>query len=94
MEKETLKKELETLKSLRDIANLPAVKLLILSSKDKVMNTVSLLANTYTDKSEIEVKSLCATLKANLDIYQLMTGVQNQIESIEEVLSGENIKNE
>lgn len=83
---EVLKEELKKFIALRDVSHLEGVKLLIDDSKVKVVNCVELLANTYAEKSEQELRSICATLKANLDIYQKMTGLSETIENIEEAL--------
>lgn len=85
-EKDVLREELKTFVALRDVAHLEGVKLLIEDSKVKVINCVEILANNYSEKSEQEIRSVCATLKANLDIYQKMTGLSEQIENIEEAL--------
>lgn len=86
MEKDQIKSELNKLKSLQDVSHLEGVQLLVERSRRIIINSVDALASSYTDKSEQELRVICATLKANLEIYQLMTGLDSQIEAIEEAL--------
>ncbi len=85
-EKEILGEELKQLKALQSVAHLEGVKMLIDSSKNTVMSCIETLSTQYFEKGEQELRALCATLKANLELYQSMTGLDEKIKAIEEVL--------
>jgi hypothetical protein len=85
-DKEMLNSELKNLKTLQDVAHLEGVQVLVADTKAVVVATLTTLAGSYFDKSEQELRSLCATLRANLEIYQKITGIDNQIEAIEKAL--------
>jgi hypothetical protein len=84
---ETLKKELNKFKALQDVSHLEGVQLLVKHTKGIVKGCIDILSTGYAEKSEQELKVLCSTLKANLEIYQLITGAKKNIEAVEEVLS-------
>lgn len=85
-EKEMLESELKKQKALQSVAHLEGVKLLTEEVRAKVFNCVELLSNSYFDKSEHELRALCATLRANLDLYQTIKGSKKSIDAIESVL--------
>lgn len=85
-DKEMLDTELKSLKTLQDVAHLEGVQVLVADTKAVVVATLTTLAGSYFDKTEQELRSLCATLRANLEIYQKITGIDNQIEAIEKAL--------
>jgi hypothetical protein len=85
-EQDILKDEVKKLTALQDVAHLEGVQLLVSHTKNTVKNCIDILANQYVEKSESELKALCSTLRANLEIYQLMTGLADKIEAIDEAL--------
>jgi hypothetical protein len=86
MDKTAIEQELVKLKALQDVVHLEGVQLLINHAKNAVMNCIGILSSQYFEKSEQELRSLCATLKANLEIYQLMTGLKDEIEVLDSAL--------
>jgi predicted MPP superfamily phosphohydrolase len=86
MKKEQINEEYRKLKALQAVSNLEGVQFLVKQTKDICKNSIDLLANTYAEKSESELKAICATLKANLNIYQIITGVEKEIEALDEIL--------
>lgn len=89
MDKELLKAELDKLKALQAISHLEGVKYLVDKSRDSIMACVNILSSQYAEKSEQELRSLCATLRANLEIYQLITGANKEVEAIENLFPKE-----
>lgn len=51
-----------------------------------VIAATEALARHHGSKTEAEVRALCATLAANLDLYQLITGVKKKKKAIEQAL--------
>lgn len=81
--------ELKSLKSIQDIKDLEGVQALTKDLKGIVVTTVGTLASGYFDKTEVELRALCATLLANLTLYQRITGVDEQIHAIEKAMMPE-----
>lgn len=79
-------KEIEKLESIASFASQDGGIQLIEATKVVVMNTLDELSNTYKDKSRDELISLCARLQANLSLFQLLSGIDDQIKAIKEVL--------
>jgi hypothetical protein len=77
------KEEIKKLNKLRDLSNSEGGKELIASHKELLINLTSEIINSYSTKSHIELISVCAKLSANMGIYQLLTGIESQIEAIE-----------
>jgi len=86
MDKDILKEEYTKLKALEAVSTLEGVVLLKEYVKGNVVTSLSVLLSVYMEKSDSEIKALCSTIKANLDLYQLITGNAKQIEAIEEML--------
>ena len=86
-EKEILDSELKKLASLRDVAHLPGIKFLLGHTKDAAISCVEQLMTGHVDKPEHELRTLCATLRANYELYRLMTGNEEKIKVIEEILN-------
>ena len=85
-EKEMFEGELKSLKTIEDIAHLEGVQTLTNDLKAIIVTTVGSLASGYFDKTEVELRALCATLLANLTLYQKITGVSEQIHAIEKAM--------
>lgn len=79
-------KEIVNLQSIASFSKQDGALVLIESAKTVVMSTLDELANTYKDKSRDELISLCARLQANLSLYQLLIGIDDQIEAIKELM--------
>ena len=79
-------KEIENLESIASFATQDGAKVLVEASKSVVMGTLEELANSYKEKSRDELVSLCARLQANLSLYQLLTGTDDQIAAIKELM--------
>lgn len=93
-EKAMLEEALKTLKPLHDIADYEGVKLLAADAKSIVVGIVSQLSSGYADLSEVQLRSLCATLRANLEVYQKITGIGDEVAAIEKALNPEGEKKE
>lgn len=79
------KEELGKLEDLKTYSESTGGKYLIDSSKQTCMNLITNISNSYLTLDEIALKGLCAKLAVNLDMYQLLTGLPNQIESIKKL---------
>ena len=78
-------KELQNLEDIAQFAKEDGGKHIIESTKSIVVSTVEILANGYQEKSRDELVSLCARLQAHLSLYQLLTGIDDQIEQIKKL---------
>lgn len=85
-DKDMLDAELKELRTIQDIKNLEGVKTLTDDSRRIIVNTVNLLATSYFEKSDQEIRALCATLAANLAFYQRITGIDAEIDAIEKAM--------
>ena len=85
-EKKMLDTELKNLRTMKDIAHFEGVQMLVKDAKAVVVNTVEILGSGLFDRTDREIRDLCATLKANLEIYQKITGIDSQIEAIEKAM--------
>lgn len=85
-EKEMIEGEVKKLHALKDVADLDGVKELVFESKSIVLATLEQLSTKYVELQDIELRSLCATLTANLEIYQRLTGLDDKIAALEKVL--------
>lgn len=83
------KKEIEKLEDLSVMSKTPGGIFLITSSKQTCINIIEQISNNYSSMNEVEIKTLCSKLNANLSMYQLLTGIDNQVESIKELLKPE-----
>ena len=88
-EKAMLVESLKTLKPLHDDSKRPGVILLAADAKSIVVGAISQISSQYADLSEVQLRSLCATLRANLEVYQKITGIASQVEAIERALNPE-----
>ncbi len=79
-------KEIENLESIASFATQDGAKVLVEASKSVVMGTLEELANSYKEKSRDDLVSLCARLQANLSLYQLLIGTDDQIAAIKELM--------
>ncbi len=86
MNNDVLKESLKKLQALHAVSELEGVQILVQHTKSAVATIVLTLAGSYFEKSEQELRALCATLKANLELYQLITGCEDEIKSIESAL--------
>jgi len=86
MDKEVIQKELKKLKALEAVSHLEGVVLLKDYVKENTVNSLSVLLTVYMEKTDSEIKALCSTIKANLDLYQFITGNPEQIRAIDELL--------
>jgi hypothetical protein len=75
-------REISDLRALATTAKDEGGKILINGAKAIIVATVDELANTYKEKTRDDLISLCARLQANLSLYQLLSGVDDQIEAI------------
>lgn len=85
-DKQMLEAELKSLRTIKDVKDLEGVQTLTKELKEIVVTTVGTLASGYFTKNDTELRALCATLLANLTLYQRITGIDNQIEAIEKAL--------
>ena len=83
--KKTYKEELADLGVIKAFVETPAGQAIISNLKDILVRTTEQIASGYFSKSEVELKSLCATLKANLELYRSLTGVDSDIKVISEL---------
>jgi hypothetical protein len=83
------KKELGLLEDLKIMTESSGGKYLIEMSKKATMYNIENIANSYQMLNHEELVTKCARLKANLDMYQLLTGVEDQIKAIDELLKAE-----
>lgn len=81
-----VKESLKHLSALRDIEHLEGVRLLRKSVRDVVVSCVDQLSRGYTNKSEQELRALCATLRANVELYDQITGNTERIKALEDIL--------
>ena len=79
-------KEIENLESIASFSKQDGALVLIEATKSVVIGTLDELANSYKDKSRDDLVSLCARLQANLNLYQLLTGIDDQLEAIKELM--------
>lgn len=79
------KQELEKLENIKAFSDTEGGKYVSATAKEVVLNTIQLLSNGYQEKSHIELVALCAKLSANLSLFQLLTGIEDQIEAIKEL---------
>ncbi len=86
MNNDVLKESLKKLQALHAVSELEGVQILVQHTKSAVATIVLTLAGSYFEKSEQELRALCATLKANLELYQLITGCEDEIKAIESAL--------
>lgn len=84
------KKELERMESIKIFSETDGGKYVSDTAKDVVLNTVQLISNSYQEKSHTELIALCAKLSANLSLFQLLTGIEDQIEAIKELFKEQN----
>lgn len=85
-DKAILDEEIKNLRDLRDAGEIEGVKLLVADTRAKVLNSVAILAASYFDLDEQKLKATCATLAANLDIYQKITGAATELEALEKAM--------
>lgn len=78
--------EIKKQRALKDVAELDGVKGLVSESKAIIVTTIEQLSGRYFDLSDVELRSLCATLRANLELYQKLTGLDDKIAALEKVL--------
>lgn len=79
------KKELENLEKLQELSQSVGGEYLRNLSRETVINNIDALVNSYMDKDHKDLIVLCATIKANLSLFQLLSGVTEQIEAIKEL---------
>lgn len=89
MEKEQLKQARDKAEALAALNQTPGGQVLLDVTRETVMATVHLLSSQYADKTEQEIRSLCATLRANLEIYNLLSKAESEMEALEEILRAE-----
>ena len=80
------KKELWLLADIKKMSTTSGGKQIVAITKKVCSNKIVQLANGFRDKSHIELVELCADLNANLDIYLLLTGIDDKIKAVEQIL--------
>jgi hypothetical protein len=85
-DKQMLEDELVRLNHIKDVKDMEGGKAILALTGDAIVATVGLLSSTYIDAPEAQIRALCATLKANLELYQTLSGCESQIESIQKVV--------
>lgn len=83
------KKQIEQLEDLKVYSETAGGEYIKNISKEVVLNTISVLANSYHEKKYEDLVCLCAKLSANLSMFQLLTGISEQIEAIKELYKEE-----
>lgn len=76
------KDELKKFEKIKSLTETEGGKYIQDTAKEVVVNTVHILANSYSEKTHTDLISLCAKLSSNLSMYQLLTGIEDQIEAI------------
>lgn len=87
------KKELSNLEDLKIYSETAGGLYIKNTTKDVVVNTIANIVNNYKTLPHQELIALCSSLNANLSMYQLLTGVEDQIESIKQVYETEKESN-
>lgn len=83
MDSEQVKKQLQDFSDLTVLAESATGLKLIEDTKTVIKTIVGQLAYSYKDKSHIELVCLCASLQANLSVFELLTGIDEQVKQIE-----------
>lgn len=83
------KQELEKLENIKAFSETDGGTYVRDTAKEVVLNTVQILSSSYQDKTHTELISLCAKLSANLSLFQLLTGIEDQIEAIKKLYEQE-----
>lgn len=76
------KKELENLEKLKALSETVEGEYLRNLAKETVINNINALANSFSEKEHKDLIVMCANMKANLSLFQLLSGVTEQIEAI------------
>ncbi len=84
-----LQGEYKKLKSLEAVSHLEGVVLLKNYAKANATNAIDTLLSVFMERSESEIKALCSTIKANLDLYRVIAGNPKQVKAIEEAIAPE-----
>jgi hypothetical protein len=79
------KNELEKLENIKAFSETDGGIYVRDTAKEVVLNTIQMLSNTYQEKTHTELIALCAKMSANLSLFQLLTGIEDQIEAIKEL---------
>ena len=79
-------KELDNLQSVASFAKEDGGKYIAETTKSVTVLAIEELVNTYKEKSRDEIVSIIARIQANLSLYQLLSGIDSQIEAIKELL--------
>lgn len=83
------KKELDNLKDISELSKTAGGMSLIENSKKVCIDIIGNISNNYINLDEVYLKTLCARLNINLSMYQLLTGIDDNIKAIEELLKPE-----
>lgn len=79
-------KELDNLQSVASFTKEDGGKYIAETTKSVTVSAIEELVNTYKEKSRDEIVSIIARIQANLSLYQLLSGIDSQIEAIKELL--------
>ncbi len=79
-------KEIENLEKVAELASNEGGKYLIEATRSVLIGTIEEIANSYKEKDRDALVSLCARLQANLSLYQLLTGIDTQIDAIKQLM--------
>lgn len=87
MDKETIEGEIKRLTALKDVQHLEGVQALAAHTRGVIIATVGTLSNNYTEATEVQLRGLCATLRANVELHRLVTNADSDIAALEDALN-------
>lgn len=79
-------KELRNLEQIKAVADLPGVKEIQRISEQAAKGAIVQLATGYMNLTHEQMMSLCATLRANLEIIKTISSVDNDIEIVKDLI--------
>lgn len=80
-----MEQEISQLEDLKVYSETAGAEYIKKTTKEVVENNIDNLVNNYKTLSHTEMIALCASISANLSLYQLLTGIKDQIEVIKEL---------
>ncbi len=86
-EKEVLREESKRQKAILAVSELEGVKIIVADARASALSAIEILSSRFAELREMELRSTCSILRANLEIYQKITGAKSQVEAIEHMMT-------